>query len=563
MKRMKKPLSLLIALLLVCGMFFTAPASFSAEHELMTAGTFTLETFDGYDPGELTYYYSDSYFNASGKEADPSLRTMSAALVFTICGTSSTPEQTYSPILDNIGFTDIAAYDMDHTAMDSMGVVLAHKRIGGSDVVAVALRGDGYGVEMAANLIAGPEGDIKAFADAEALVESRVKAYLAEHGITSAKYWVVGYSRSGAVANLFGCALNRDPAAFCTTQDDIYVYTMDAPLSSADDTVYENIHNIIDRRDPVTYVYPAAWSLYNNGVAEYIGSEDDLVTIKYFSVFSESFAEDGGRVRAADFLTDFIDFLCSQVSRETYCEKLQTPVSQVAEIYFSLSMSGRDRLTAYFTQVGEELQQDKNLLPILLAAFSDPTSETSVDSVTNLFIRYMDQVADEVGQPLDDASYDTVKAAVRPAVEVLLPVVSKDFSSMYDYQDGTAPEPSPLYHFMTFASAFPDLIQHHFNYRIFDELRKQDPNYIRKTVMLGDVDGDGKVDIFDASAIQKSLSGTSGYPKYDAMDRDDPQFLVADVDRDGKIDIFDASLIQRFIAGDSDAKALGVGGLIA
>ena len=77
--------------------------------------------------------------------------------------------------------------------------------------------------------------------------------------------------------------------------------------------------------------------------------------------------------------------------------------------------------------------------------------------------------------------------------------------------------------------------------------------------LLGDVDGDGKVDIFDASSIQKSIAGTSGYANYNTMDKSDPKFKVADVDKDGKVDVFDASLIQKFIAGDTAAKQYGIG----
>lgn len=75
----------------------------------------------------------------------------------------------------------------------------------------------------------------------------------------------------------------------------------------------------------------------------------------------------------------------------------------------------------------------------------------------------------------------------------------------------------------------------------------------------GDVDQDGKVDIFDASSIQKSIAGTTGYPKYSTMDKTSLEFRVADVDKDGKVDIFDASLIQKFIAGNTEAKTYGIG----
>ena len=77
--------------------------------------------------------------------------------------------------------------------------------------------------------------------------------------------------------------------------------------------------------------------------------------------------------------------------------------------------------------------------------------------------------------------------------------------------------------------------------------------------LLGDVDGDKKVDIFDASSIQKSIAGMSGYPNYNTLDKNSVDFKIADVDKDGKVDIFDASLIQKYIAGDASAKFYGIG----
>ena len=77
--------------------------------------------------------------------------------------------------------------------------------------------------------------------------------------------------------------------------------------------------------------------------------------------------------------------------------------------------------------------------------------------------------------------------------------------------------------------------------------------------LLGDVDGDGKIDIFDVSSIQKSIAGAEGYVKYGSLDPNDPAFRIADVDGNGIVNIFDASLIQRWIAGDMAAKLYGIG----
>ena len=77
--------------------------------------------------------------------------------------------------------------------------------------------------------------------------------------------------------------------------------------------------------------------------------------------------------------------------------------------------------------------------------------------------------------------------------------------------------------------------------------------------LLGDTDSDGKVDIFDASYIQKALAGTTGYPNYADLASTDQAKKLADIDKDGKVDIFDASLVQKFLAGDQSAKKYGIG----
>lgn len=534
MRMFKKALALFLSTVMLMSVCIAAPVSINAESATLIKGTFTIDTFDGYDPGELDYYYSDRYFRASGKETDPHLRTMSAALVFTSQGTSKTPDKTFGKILRNIGFTDIRTYDMDHTAMDSMGVILARKRINGKDVIAVALRGDEYELEMAANLIAGAEGDIKAFADAEALVESRVRAYISEYNITKAKYWVVGYSRSGAVANLFGRALNRDLSGFRTTADDIYVYAFEAAVGSAENVAYENIHNIIDLRDTVTYVYPALWSLYGCGVPDYIGDTDETITLKSLSL-DDDHSQDIGEIRTVDFINDFVDFLATNISRKTYSEKLETPVSQIAEIFFSLNNKQRSAFIEYFSQVFSELMEDDRLVALFLRIVIDPYSEKSAEKVTDLIIKYMDKVAEKSGKPVSDDDYDTIKAAVSPIVSVFLPFAYEDFFASYGSSS------APLYHILTFTGNLNSLFKHHFNYNIFYELTALDSYYQERIDnILGDVDGDGFVTVADAAYIQR-MTADMDIPFYVEKD-------ICDVDGDGEVTLLDATYIQSWLA---------------
>ena len=545
----KKTLCLLLALILTAAFI---PAVYAAEPEdALIKGTFTMTTFDGFDPGEQTYYYSDSYFTASGKESNEHLRTMSAALVFPVRGSSDTPAETFGAILSEIGFRDITTYDLEHTSLDTMGMILAHKSVHGKEVVAVVLRGDKYEHEMAANMIAGTEGDIQAFADAEALVESRVSAYLAEHGITSAKYWVTSYSRSGAVANLFGRELNKTPERFYTSADDIYVYTFETAKGSADDTVYENIHQIIDRRDLISYVYPGEWGLNNNGVTEYIGTTDDTIMLKKFDLFSESHIADYQEMNLVDYLNELVSFLSENLSREAFAEKLGLPLSRVLNIYFDLDETQRAKVLPFFQQAFSDMMNDARTMSTLFAALLNPDSQENIDNLYALIVKYLDKTDEEIGNPFDDESYEIIKASLRTMLEPLLPLIKADFFATIDKGDGNDPEIVPLYHFLTLAGNLQYIIKNHFNYNVFNELKALDSYYSERkdNVLLGDADGDRKITISDATMIQEYIAD------YDMPDHF--QIRACDVNGDGSINISDTTEIQRFLADCGNPYHIG------
>ena len=77
-------------------------------------------------------------------------------------------------------------------------------------------------------------------------------------------------------------------------------------------------------------------------------------------------------------------------------------------------------------------------------------------------------------------------------------------------------------------------------------------------LVLGDADGNGIVNVFDSSSMQKGLTGTNGYPEYSKLDKDDIDYRRADVDGDGSVNIFDAALIQKYLAGDANAQTYGI-----
>lgn len=61
---------------------------------------------------------------------------------------------------------------------------------------------------------------------------------------------------------------------------------------------------------------------------------------------------------------------------------------------------------------------------------------------------------------------------------------------------------------------------------------------------LGDVNGDGNVDILDSTEIQKFAA--------EKMDFTDEQFELGDINDDGFVDVIDALLVQKYVVGKYD-----------
>ena len=289
--------------------------------------------------------------------------------------------------------------------------------------------------------------------------------------------------------------------------------------------------------------------MYGCGVPDYIGDADETITLKSFSLLSDSHSQDMGEIKTVDFVSDFMTFLGNNVSRETYYEKLQIPLSQVVEIYFSLSEEQRLAFIGYFEQVFSELKDDNQLIPTLLVALAAPNASRSAELLANLIIKHMDRVSSTSGKPVSDDEYETVKAAILPIVSVLLPIAGKDFSATYDF-GGTRPKSAPLYHMMTFVGNLESLIMHHYNYYIFDELTALDSYYQERTnYILGDVDGDGDVSVADATYIQRILAEIE-IPFY--LEKE-----VSDVDGDGEVTIIDATFIRRWLVNLPAPEGIG------
>lgn len=190
--------------------------------------------------------------------------------------------------LDQCGFQDIKPSDTYRVAptQDSIAYTLANKEITvwNEDtqqnetytLVACGIRGAGYGPEWASNVTVGDssnpskDGRHKGFDDSAKQVVDGIRQYIADKNISgNVKYWVSGFSRSAAVANLTAGYLTDSAEEFGTQQKDIYGYTYECPQCADIDEnalAYKNIHNIVNPMDLVPRVSPSEFDHQRLGV---------------------------------------------------------------------------------------------------------------------------------------------------------------------------------------------------------------------------------------------------------------------------------------------------------
>ena len=300
---------------------------------------------DGVDYSS-TFYYTDDYFSSSSIHETSStslnwsdltqneLSLASTSFDLTVAAyasnennvlnaTSRSWDNTYYPgkdknarsMLETCGFTNFESYSTYDQAPinDSIGYVIASKPITVWDettqsnkdftLIAVAVRGAGYGAEWASNVTIGDKNTNRlpsngrhwGFDDAAKTVCNGIQSYLTAHNISEdAKYWITGFSRAGATANLVaGYVTDAAESIYHTHQRDIYGYTWECPQGAAKSENalnYKNIHNIINAMDAVPKVSPDAFQHQRLGVdyvMPYYGNTTDSQNTAYYTQMRE------------------------------------------------------------------------------------------------------------------------------------------------------------------------------------------------------------------------------------------------------------------------------------
>ena len=190
-------------------------------------------------------------------------------------------------LMRDLGFSGIKA-DYQNPGLDTIGYAIANRQISDAQgdtarLILIAVRGGGYRQEWASNFTIGLSKEHQGFSEAASMVFETAKTYLSElrnDGYDGAvKFWITGYSRGAAVANLTAqrlTALADSETGF--SRDDVFAYCFACPrnvvLDSADAlpdaSAYDNIANIVHYADFVPKIPLAPWGYGRYGKTYYL-----------------------------------------------------------------------------------------------------------------------------------------------------------------------------------------------------------------------------------------------------------------------------------------------------
>ena len=358
--------------------------------------------FFTYELNEYTCYYTDDFFRWPSSMFDRSLLSATFCLATSTFGSPwymPTPYHLAESFLTDIGFENVEANEdykiqpQTHT----IGAIAGMKRItceteNDTTLIALSLRGDGYGNEWASNFTVGygtdSEDHHKGFFDSQTKVRDFLQSYIEEYDITGdVKLWITGYSRGAAVANVIAGRLDTAIANgekplgddIDLTKHGLYCYTFATPTTiqhDDDSTIdprsadYNNIKSVIMYGDVIPKL-----------IFEGLGFERYGIDVTMSDPASENYEED--KVRAMGYYNEF----SYQLDTDTYFLDGFTPY----RIDLNALLTGGDLISldphAPYTDIDQALDVGFNEMSEIMEG-----RDWYVDNVEGLVIQIYDVI---------------------------------------------------------------------------------------------------------------------------------------------------------------------------
>ena len=415
------------------------------------------------------YYYNEAWFLKNPTVYNHDLAQMSIRVAM---AAAQTEKYTIESLFDDLEYDNIDCSYPPPTK-DTIGYTIADKEIADSSgkayqLIAVAVRGGGYGAEWANNFLVGTGTEHKGFSDAADKVVKAVKDRMKELGTDkNFKIWITGYSRAAATSNLVAHQLNLDAKYNLSYLDesDIFAYCFECPagVTGAEATFAQvadkNIFNIVNPIDLVPMVAPRKWGFQRYGVTYYLPSSE--INYKNYKKAFGAMKEEYRKISSAagvssKDLSDALDFMKAQngvlqnfidvasgelVSQKNFANNLQSTVVaavnscanekiDVGDVVIAVlgvsAMSSNPAIQAAAITILAYIDEISNAhYPELCLAWMDAI--TDADMNRSAYTRYL-----RVNCPVDVSVYDSKGVLVARIVDDAVQEIEDGIGAMVD-----------------------------------------------------------------------------------------------------------------------------------
>ncbi len=457
-----------------------------------------------------TVEYSDEFFSEPSPGDHPELRAASYALALAgfeneadgYPSTSTDKNPKLINFLNQMGFSDYEIWDTKSDENGySMGTTIGRKTLStGEDLIVIAPRNYNYMTEWLSNLNVGTSGDHAGFTDSAILVASRFNQYLSDRNLSNYKLWVTGYSRGGAVVDLFAKYLNEDINNYNLSSDNLYAYTFGAPRASVTETKYSNIHDVKDGNDLILgNVFPEVWGFYNTGTYEEIHPADLEITASVVDISglvnsstalnvlatNQEITKEVGIINGKEFMNNWFNFVNeSGLTREYFNNEVKEPLSKILQAYQLRTLDKQSDFTNFIidtnkglanmvavnafmdlSNYGSDIEEAlANFPPYLdlIKVLQGTATESNVDELLTFLTRYMGNYSDYEtahgeAPAITEAEFNLLKENLPKLVKALSPIIIADAK----YTKETYGSDYSLYYTYTLADNIESMVYGH------------------------------------------------------------------------------------------------------
>ena len=266
--------------------------------------------------GEAEYPFTldENWLLASSKTYNHDLARMSIRMAMSAAWTTS---DCIEDLFDSLGLTE-QVIEYPAPTMDTIGYAIGSKKLTDDSgevytLIAVAVRGGGYGSEWGSNFIVNTGIEHAGFWDNAEKVYAGILEYITNIGADeNIRIWITGYSRAAAVSNLTAHRLNKASNAGEIPGLDvggIFAYCFECPAgvkTTSDEysTIDQNIFNIVNPVDIVPMMAPLYWDYSRYGITYFIPSSEN--TYNGYKTAFAAMQEEYGKIADAAGLEDLV-----------------------------------------------------------------------------------------------------------------------------------------------------------------------------------------------------------------------------------------------------------------